>query len=76
MNSELIRSLPESLSVISPVASAQQDMTIESLDSLKRSKSDRTNTPHNPQGQKVTYSITKLPANRGVATYNKRKELY
>ena len=36
-----IRSLPESLSVISTVASSQPDMTIESLDALVRVDLDR-----------------------------------
>jgi len=47
--SMLIRSLPESLSVISTVASAQPTMTIESLDALVRAELDRKKNPNNPQ---------------------------
>ena len=45
--SMIIRSLPESLSVISTVASAQNDMTLESLDALVRAEIDRKKNPHN-----------------------------
>ncbi len=46
--SKLIRSLLESFSVISTVASAQQDMTIESFDSLIRAKLNRKKNPNIP----------------------------
>ena len=48
--SMLIRSLPESFSVISTVASAQSEMNIESLDALVRAELDRKKNPHNKQG--------------------------
>jgi len=49
--SMLIRSLPESLSVISTVASAQQEMPLENLDALVRAELDRKKNPHNFQGK-------------------------
>ncbi len=45
--SMLIRWLPESLSVISTVSSAQKYMTIESFDALVRAEIDRKSYPHN-----------------------------
>ncbi len=45
----LILSLPESLSVISTVSSAQEDMTIEGLDALIRAELDRKRNPRKPQ---------------------------
>ena len=49
----LLRYLPESLSVISTVASAQQNMNIESLDDLVRAELDRKKNPNNTQDKKA-----------------------
>lgn len=49
----MIRSLPESLSVISTVTSAQVDMSIEGLDALVRAELNLKKNPHNPQGRGV-----------------------
>ena len=49
--SMLIRTLPESMSVISTVVSAQAGMSLESLDALIRAELDRKNNPYNPQGK-------------------------
>lgn len=54
--SMLIRSLPESISIISTGAFAQQDMTIESLEVLVRAELSRKKNPHSSQGRKGSLS--------------------
>ncbi len=49
----LIRSLPESLSVIFTVSSAQTDMTVESLYALVRAEINRKSNLHNHQGKQL-----------------------
>ena len=47
----LIRLLPVSLYVISTVASAQADMTLESLNALVRAELDQKKSRNSPQGK-------------------------
>ena len=54
--SMLVYSLPESLSVISTLASVQQEMTVENLNALIHAQIDRKKNQHNPQGKRGTSS--------------------
>ncbi len=60
-------SLPESLSVISTVASAQQEMTIESLDVPDPAELDMKKNPHNPQGKRGIPFAILLPVKAQLA---------
>lgn len=48
--SMLIKSLPESLSAISTVSSAQADLTVERVDALVSAELDHKSNPQNLQG--------------------------
>ena len=64
------RSLPECLSVISTVACAMQERTIESLDALIRAERDRKKNPHNRQCKQGTSSTILLPPKAQLERYN------
>ncbi len=53
----LIQSLPKSLSFLCTVASAQPDMTVETLNALVRGEIDRKENPNSLQGLNLNTNI-------------------